>query len=117
MRQRGYHVGRFQQGRYYRKVRHTNCRATDEMHLFILKFQQGALNPDSAFDAILAHEAIAFIFLGPSQLYDRVRKFEEPFFRDLTMGQRVPGTYHDRFLFLVKRMGDTCRQVVDRTSQ
>jgi hypothetical protein len=117
MRQRGYHVGHFQQGRHCRKVRQTNCRATDEMHLFILKFQQGALNPDSAFLAILAHEAIAFIFLGSSQLYDRVRKFEEPFFRDLTMGQRVPGTYHDRFLFLVKRMGDTCRQVVDRTSQ
>jgi hypothetical protein len=63
-------------------VRHANGRAADQINPFVLKFEQGSLDPDSARHSLLAHKAVGRMLLCSSQLYDHVRKFEEAFFGD-----------------------------------
>src|SRR5258708_25844801 len=97
-----YHVGLSEQRSYCSKVRYANGRAADEIDVFVLKFQQGALKPDPAHNSLVVHETIAFILLRSSQLDDHVREFKEPFFCQLTFGQWMASTDHNRLLFLIE---------------
>ena len=96
------HVGRFEQRGHNGKVRHTNRGAADQINLFVFKFEQSSLYPDPTRDSLFVEKAVSCVLLRPSQLYNHVRKFEESFFGQLALSQRMSNAYDKRFLLLKK---------------
>jgi hypothetical protein len=79
-RKRRDHVARFEQRGHSGKVRHTNRGAVDQINVFVLKFEQSSLHPDSTRYSLFVEKAVSCMLLRSSQLYDHVRKFEQSFF-------------------------------------